>query len=116
MRPLSELGPTSNCGTALHDGSSSVFWTSADLEKFDPVRFPEIARILLVPPIVPMFMYTKAAAADAVTFGIINCLRRWVMSQGSFAQVIISIRHIREIRPFGNEEIEADGIDRDAVK
>jgi hypothetical protein len=55
------------------------------------VRFPEITRVLLVPPIVPMFMYTEAAAADAVAFGIIDRLRRWVMSQGSFAQS--SYRH-----------------------
>ena len=82
------------------------------MEKFDPVRSSEIARVLFVRPIVPMFMYTKAAAADAVAFGIIDRLRRWVMSQGGFAQVVIGIHHIRKIRPFGNEKIEPNGIDR----
>src|SRR5689334_16081310 len=92
-----------------------MFRTS-DLEKFDPVRFSEIARVLLVRPIVPMFVYTKAAASDAVAFGIIDRLGRWVMSQGRFAQVVIGIRDIRKIGPFGSEKIEADGIDRYAVK
>jgi hypothetical protein len=32
------------------------------------VRFSEIARILLVRPIVPMFMYTQTAASNAVVF------------------------------------------------
>src|ERR1700674_5832519 len=92
-----------------------MFRTS-DLEKFDPVRFSEIARVLLICPIVPMFVYAKAAASDAVAFGIIDRLRRWVIRQGRFAQVVIGIRDIRKIGPFGSEKIEADGIDRYAVK
>jgi hypothetical protein len=71
-----------------------MFRTSS-LEKFDPVRFSKIARVLLVRPIVPMFVYTKAAASDAVAFGIIDRLGRWVMSQGRFAQVVIGIHDIR---------------------
>src|SRR5258708_7439024 len=97
-------------------GGPSVSWTSADLEKFDPMRFSEIARIFFVRPIVPMFMYTKAAASDAVAFRIVERLRGWVMSQGSFAQVVIGIRHIRKIRPFRNEKVEPDGVDRYAVE
>src|ERR1700728_2100462 len=92
-----------------------MFRTS-DLEKLDPVRFSEIARVLLVCPIVPMFVYTKAAASDAVAFRIIESPRGWIMRQGRFAQVIISIRDIRKIGPFRSEKIEADGIDRHAVK
>src|SRR6201984_67793 len=92
-----------------------MFRTSS-LEKFYPVRFSEVARVLLVRPIVPMFVYTKAAASDAVAFGIIDRLGRWVMSQGRFAQVVIGIHDIRKIGPFRSEKIEADGIDRYAVK
>jgi hypothetical protein len=92
-----------------------MFRTS-DLEKFDPVRFSEIARALLVCPIVKMFVYAKAAASDAVAFRIIESLRRWVGRQGRLAQVVIGIRDIRKIGPFRSEKIEADGIDRYAVK
>src|ERR1700747_553093 len=92
-----------------------MFRTS-DLEKFDPVRFSEIARVLLVCPIVPMFVYAKAAASDAVSFRIIESLRRWVIRLGRFAQVVIGIHDIRKIAPFRKEKIEADGIDRYAVK
>src|SRR5580704_9800265 len=63
-----------------------------------------------------MFMHTKAAASDAVAFRIIDRLRRWVMSQGRFAQVVIGILDVRKIGPFRSEKIEADGIDRYAVK
>src|SRR5258708_37320290 len=63
-----------------------------------------------------MFVYAKAAASDAVAFRIIESLRRWVIRQGRFAQVVIGIRDIRKIGPFRSEKIEADGIDRYAVK
>src|ERR1700720_2116064 len=92
-----------------------MFRTS-DLEKFYPVRFSEVARVLLVRSIVPMFVYAKAAASDAVAFRIIDRFRRWVMSQGRFAQVVIGTRDIRKIGPFRSEKIETDGIDRYAVK
>src|SRR3984957_9576573 len=92
-----------------------MFRTS-NLEKLDPARFSEIARVLLIGPIVPMFVYAKAAASDAVAFGIIDRLRRWVICQGRFAQVVIGIGDIRKIGPFRSEKIEADGIDRYAVK
>src|SRR5260370_17595129 len=89
---------------------------TSDLEKFEPVRFSEIARVLLVCPIVPMFVYAKAAASDAVAFRIIKSLRRRVIRQGRFTQVVIGIFNIRKIGPFRSEKIEADGIDRYAVK
>src|SRR4029077_10600182 len=92
-----------------------MFRTS-DMEKFDPVRFSEIARVLLVCPIVPMFVYAKAAASDAVAFGIIQSLRRWVVRQGRFAQVVIGIRDIRKIGPIRSEKIEADRIDCYAIR
>src|SRR6202049_394736 len=92
-----------------------MFRTS-DLEKFDPVRFSEIARVLLVCPIVPMFVYAKAAASDAVAFRIIESLGRRVIRQGRFAQIVIGIRDVRKIGPFRSEKIEADGIDRYTVK
>src|ERR1700722_2444821 len=92
-----------------------MFRTS-DLEKFDPLRFSEIARLLLVRPIVPMFVYAKAAASDAVAFRIIEGLRRRIIRQGRFAQVVIGIRDIRKIGPFRSEKIQADGIDRYAVE
>ena len=57
-----------------------MFRTS-DLEKFDPARFSEIARVLLICPIVPMFVYAKTAASDAVAFRIIESLRRWVKTK-----------------------------------
>src|SRR5579863_4477454 len=63
-----------------------------------------------------MLMYTEAAASDAVAFGIIDRLRRWVVRQSRFAQVVIGIRDIREIGPFRGQKIEAHGIDRYAVK
>ena len=92
-----------------------MFRTS-DLEKFDPVCFSEIARVLLVCPVVPMFVHAKAAASDAVAFRIVDSLRRRVIRQGRFAQVVIGIRDIRKIGPFRSEKIEADGIDRYAVQ
>jgi hypothetical protein len=92
-----------------------MFRTS-DLEKFDSGRFSEIARVLLICPIVPMFVYAKAAASDAVAFRIIESLRWWVICQGRFAQVVIGISDIRKIGPFRGGKIEADGIDRYAVK
>jgi hypothetical protein len=98
----------------IRDGSKS--YASADLKKFDPVLFTEISGVLLVGRIVPMFIYAKAAASNAVAFRIINCLRRRIIGQGRFAQVVIGIRDIRKSRPFRSEKIEADGIDRHAVK
>src|ERR1700747_2502801 len=92
-----------------------MFRTS-DLEKFDPVRFAEIARVLLVCPIVPMFVYAKAAASDAVAVWIIESLRRRVVRQGRFTQIIICILDIWKVGPFRSEKIEADGIDRYTVK
>src|SRR4029077_19468599 len=92
-----------------------MFRTS-DLEKFDPVRFSEIARVFLVCPIVPMFVYAKAAASDAVAFRIIESLRKWVIRQGRFTQVVICILDIWKVGPFRSEKIEAHGIDRYAVK
>src|SRR5580692_8814719 len=92
-----------------------MFRTS-DLEKFDPLRFSQIARVLLVCPAVPMFVYAQAAASDAVAFWIIESLRRWIIRQGRLAQVVIGIRNIRKIEPFRSEKIEAHGIDRYAVK
>jgi hypothetical protein len=89
---------------------------SAHREKLDPACFAEIARVLLVRFIVPMFMYAKAAASDAVVFRIVERFRRWIMSQGGFAQIIVGIRNIRKIGPFASQKIEANGIDRYAVK
>src|SRR5271155_4628106 len=63
-----------------------------------------------------MFVHAKAAASDTVALRIIESLRRWVIRQGRFAQVVIGIRDIRKIGPFRSEKIEADGIDRYAVK
>src|SRR5258707_15833169 len=92
-----------------------MFRTS-DLEKFDPMRFSEIARVFLVCPTVPMFVYAKAAASDAVAFRIIESLRRRVIRQGRFTKVAIGIRDIRKIGPFRSHKIEPDGIDRYPVK
>ena len=83
-----------------------MFRTS-DLEKFDPVHFSQIARVLLVRPVTPMLMYTETAASDAVAFRIIERLQRWVVRQSRFAQVVIGIRDIREIGPFRSQKIEA---------
>src|SRR5271170_1235122 len=63
-----------------------------------------------------MFVNAKAAASDAVAFRIIESLRRRVVRQGRFAQVVIGIRDVRQIGPFRSEKIEADGIDRYSVK
>jgi hypothetical protein len=76
----------------------------ADQEKFDPVRFSEIARVFLVRPIIPMLMYTQAAASDAVAFGIIERLRRWIVRQSRLAQVVIGIRQRRSyVVDFANQ-------------
>ena len=83
----------------------------SDLEKFNPLRFSQIARVLLVCPIVPMFVYAEAAASDAVAFRVVESFRRRVICQGRFAQVIIGICDIWKIGPFRSEKIEADGID-----
>ena|SRR5580693_265230 len=45
---------------------------SAHREKLDSACFAEIAWVLLLRPVVPMFMYAKAAASDAVAFGIVE--------------------------------------------
>src|SRR6202451_4868663 len=63
-----------------------------------------------------MFVYAKAAASDAVAFRVVESLRRWIIRQGGFAQVVIGIRNIRKIGPFRSEKIESDGIDRYAVQ
>jgi hypothetical protein len=47
---------------------------SAHREKLDPASFGEIARVLLVRSIIPMLMYAKAAASDAVMFRIVERL------------------------------------------
>src|SRR5579862_5304058 len=73
---------------------------SAYLEKLDPARFSEIARVLLVRSIVPMLKYPEAAASDAIAFWIVERLRRRIMSQSCFAQVVVCIRDVHEIRPF----------------
>jgi hypothetical protein len=40
--------------------STSRQYQSTDLKKFDPIRFPEIARVLFLCPVVPTLKYTKA--------------------------------------------------------
>src|SRR5271170_4101551 len=85
---------------------------STHLEKLDPVRLSEIARVLLVRSIVPMLMYAKAAASDAIAFRVVESLRRRIMSQSGFAQIVVGILNIHEIRPFRGQKIEADRIDR----
>ena len=102
--------------SAIGGSDGSTMFHASDWEKFDPVRFSEIARVFLVCPIVPMFVYAEAAASDAVAFRIIESLRGRVIRQGRFAQVVIGIGDIRKIGPFRSEKIEADGIDRYAVK
>src|ERR1700745_3284390 len=94
---------------------STVFRTS-DLEKFYPVCLSKIARVLLIRPITPMLMYPEAAAPDAIALRIIDCFRRWIIGQRRFAQVVVGVRDIGKVRPFGSEEVEADRIDRYAVK
>jgi hypothetical protein len=89
---------------------------TSNLGKVDPVRFSEIARVFLVCRIVPMFVYAKAATSDAVAFRIVDSLRRWIIRQSRFAQVVIGIRDIRKIGPFRSEKIEPEGIDRYAVQ
>ena len=74
---------------------------SADQEKVDPVRFSEIARVLLVRPIIPMFMYTEAAASDAVAFRIIERLRRLIV-QADIPKIInrrCGLNHCRMVVP-----------------
>src|SRR5579859_2904129 len=109
--------PICSRATPPNGGStgSSMFRTS-NLEKFNPVVFTEIARVLFVRPIVPMFVYAEAAASDAVTFRIIDGLGRRVVGQGRFAEIVVSIRDIRKVGPFRSEKIEADGIDCYTVK
>src|SRR5580658_4740670 len=80
------------------------------------MRFAEIARVLLFCPIVPMLKYTKAAASDAVSFRIINRLRRGVVRQSGFAQIIVGIPNIHEMGPLGSEKIEPDRINGHPVK
>jgi hypothetical protein len=55
-----------------------------------------------------MFMYTKGAASDAVAFGIVERLRRRIMGQGGFSQIIVGILNIGKIGPFRSQKIEAD--------
>ena len=109
---------TRQLGYAANDRRFGQLWcrcgdlklsiTSAHMEEIDALVLSDIARVLLVDPVVPMLMHTKAPAPDAVAFGIIDCLRRRIMSQGGFAQVVISILDIRKIRPFGSQKIKTD--------
>jgi hypothetical protein len=81
---------------------------SAHWEKLDPVRFSEIARVLLVRSIVPMFKCPEAAASYAISFWIVERLRRRIVCQSRFAQVVVCIRDIHKIGPFRSQKIEAD--------
>ena len=108
LLPLLKSGPSTL--------SPEPCFRASDLEQLDPVGFSEIARVLLVCPVVPMFVNAKAAASDAVAFRIIESLRRRVIRQGGFAQVVIGISDVGKIGPFRSEKIEADGIDRYGVK
>src|ERR1700739_947026 len=63
-----------------------------------------------------MLMNAKAAAADAIAFGIIERLRRRIVSQSGFAKIVVCIGNIHEIGPFGGQKIEADRIDRHTVQ
>jgi hypothetical protein len=59
--------PTCSWATPPLSGSAgSIVFRTSDLEKFDSVRFSEIARVLLVRHIVPTFIYTQAAAARQI--------------------------------------------------
>ena len=80
--------------------SNSTQGLSTYLEELDPVRFSEIAGVLLVRSIVPVLEYPEAAASVAIAFWIIECLRRRIMSKSCFAQVVVCIRDVHEIRPF----------------
>src|SRR5579859_3495068 len=80
---------------------------SAHWEKLDPMRFSEITRVLLVCSIVPMLKYPEAAASYAIAFWIVERLRRRIVCQSRFAQVVVCIRDIHEIGPFRSQKIEA---------
>ena len=71
-----------------------------DLEKFYPARLSEITRVLLIRPVIPMLMYTEAAAPDAIALRIVDCFRRWIMGQRRFTQIVIGVCDIGKIRPF----------------
>src|SRR5580658_8612851 len=47
---------------------------SAHRQKLNPMRSSEIARVLLVRSIVPMFKYAETAASDAIAFRIVERL------------------------------------------
>ena len=79
----------------------------ANLEQFDPIRLSEIAGVLLVRAIVPVFVNAKAAASDAVAFGVVERLERRIVSQSGFAKVTVCIGNIREIGPLRSQVDQA---------
>src|SRR5579862_4055821 len=84
-------------GSQEHDVSAHLHPSSArssHLEKLDPVRLPEIARVLLFRRIVPMLKYSEAALYDPEWDGVRCC----------------------EVGPFRSQKIEAHRIDRYSVK
>src|SRR5579863_3637795 len=92
---------------ALYDSSPSRLPRSARQEKLDPVRLSEIARVLLLRPVVPMLKYPQAAASYAIAFWIVERFGRRIVCQRGFAQVVVRIRDIHEIGPFRSQKIEA---------
>jgi len=69
-------------------------------EKLNPMLLSQIAGVFLVRRIVPMLKYAEAAASYAIAFRIAERLRRRIVCQSGFGQVVVCIRGIHEIGPF----------------
>src|SRR5579859_2568592 len=63
-----------------------------------------------------MLMYAKAAAAGAVALGIVECLRRRVIGERCFTQIVVGILDVDESWPFCSQKIEGDRINRHTIQ
>jgi hypothetical protein len=81
--------------------------TSAELKKFDRACFPEIA-LLLVHPIVSNVHVHQGCGSGCRRVRDHSPSSKVGHEPGGFAQIVIGIRHIRKIRPFGKEKIESN--------
>src|ERR1035438_48392 len=62
-----------------------------------------------------MLMNAQAVALCTIPFRIVKCLGRRIVCQRRLAHVVIAIREVRQVGPFGSQEIQTYGINGDSV-
>ena len=83
-----------------------------DVHQFDAVARAEIAGILLVNRVVPVFVDAHALLARLIVFRIVTCARRWVIGQRHLVQIVLhTLIDQRLIRPLLAQEVETHRVD-----